>query len=153
MRVAGLHSRYLNSRLVKKHTGVTASLRYTVLDNEQLYNHKVGMCWWLTLLYTCQGIFLLQLFDIINFTLTIKEWFKAKNELNPTNPTFPSIYQVRFVLSSSMWASLKSFALQYDFLLGNCIWIWMYILLCISGENLGAFINKKLNFSCKNKYL
>lgn len=58
------------------------------------------------------SIFLLQLFDIISFRLTMKEWFEAKNELNPTNPTFPSIYQARFVLSSSMWASLKPFALR-----------------------------------------
>lgn len=52
------------------------------------------------------SIFLLQLFSIISFTLIIKEWFKAKNELNPTNPLFPSIYQAGFVLSSSMCASL-----------------------------------------------
>lgn len=29
----------------------------------------------------------------------------------------------------------------------------MYILRYISGENLGAFINKNLNFSSKNNYL
>lgn len=43
------------------------------------------------------SLFLLQLFDIISSTLTVKGWFNAKNELNPANPIFPSIYQDRFV--------------------------------------------------------
>lgn len=58
------------------------------------------------------NIFLLQLFDIISFTLTMKDSFKAKNELTPTNCTTSSIYQGRSVLTTSIWASLKPFALQ-----------------------------------------
>lgn len=101
----------LKSRLVKKNVGVTSSLRCTVLDNEQPYNHKAGMYWWLTSTLHIPSVFLLQLFDIISFTLTMKDWFKAKNELNPANPIFPSIYQARYVLSLSMHASLKPFSL------------------------------------------
>lgn len=62
------------------------------------------------------SVFLLQLFSIISFTLTIKDCFKAKNELNPTNPIFPSIYQAAFVLSSSMCASLII-----------CFTIWIFV--------------------------
>lgn len=97
------------------------------------------------------SIFLLQLFSIISFTLIIKDWFKAKNELNSTNPVFPSIYQAGFVLSSSMCASLVICFMVRIFVQSS--WIYVCILFSISEKNLRTCTSKNSIFFLKEQVI
>lgn len=93
------------------------------------------------------NIFLIQLFDMISFMLAMKDWYKAKNEWNPTTSSSRQLQiwiciKLKHVdLSEDICFMVRIFAekLQLNIYVHLALYFWK--------KNLTAW---KFDFTCKN---